>query len=80
MKTRASAGSERVASVAASTRGAGSRGFAGTTPGAAARPAAGLATLADDTFGGGPRVPMIPSTWDADSPPLPDPDDSRPQH
>jgi hypothetical protein len=32
-----------------------------------------LTTLADDAFGGGPRMPMIPGTWGADSPPPPEP-------
>ena len=28
--------------------------------------AAGLTTLAGDEFGGGPRMPMLPGTWDPD--------------
>lgn len=51
----------------ASDRGAGSFGFAGTVPQATAQPA-GLITLAGDPFGGGPTLPMIPTTWDADQP------------
>ncbi|MEM6105241.1 PPE family protein [Mycobacterium sp. 050272] len=47
----------------ASDRGAENLGFAGTvrkqSPGAA-----GLATLAGDEFGGGPKLPMVPGTWD----------------
>jgi len=47
----------------ASDRGAGSLGFAGTAHKEAERAAAGLATLAGDEFGGGPRMPMVPGTW-----------------
>jgi len=50
---------------AASDRGASTLGFAGTAPKQTA--AAGLTTLADDAFGGGPRMPMMPGTWGADS-------------
>ena len=53
--------------VAASTTGAGPQGFAGTATKTGR--AAGLTTLADDAFGGGPRMPMIPGTWDTDPPP-----------
>ena len=28
--------------------------------------ATGLATLADDEFGGGPTMPMVPGSWNAD--------------
>ncbi|ORA11695.1 hypothetical protein BST12_25590 [Mycobacterium angelicum] len=50
---------------APSVLGAGPMGFAGTqTAGAAAPlPPAGLTTLAGDTFGSGPVVPMLPDTW-----------------
>jgi PPE-repeat protein len=47
----------------ASNQGAGPVGFAGTTRGEPAAQAAGLTALADDEFGGGPRVPMLPGTW-----------------
>jgi PPE-repeat protein len=47
----------------ASIQGAGTQGFAGTAAKTGAGRAAGLATLADDAFGGGPRMPMIPGTW-----------------
>ncbi len=48
--------------VAASDRGAGPLGFAGTESKASAD-ASGLATLAGDGFGGGPTLPMLPGTW-----------------
>ena len=54
-------------STSASGRGAGTLGFAGTTPKDATTEAAGLATLANDEFGGGPRMPMLPRTWDPDA-------------
>jgi hypothetical protein len=47
----------------ASTRGAGSPGFA-ATGGKAARGAAGMATVAGDEYGSAPRVPMMPDTWE----------------
>jgi PPE-repeat protein len=49
-----------------SDRDAGPLGFAGTAANETAATAAGLATLADDEFGGGPRMPMMPGTWNAD--------------
>lgn len=50
----------------ASAQGAGNLGFSGTTRKAEAGGPAGLATLDDDEFGGGPRIPMLPGGWDAD--------------
>jgi PPE-repeat protein len=50
----------------ASDRGGGAVGFSGTAPKAAGIGATGLATLAGDEFGGGPTVPMVPGTWEAD--------------
>jgi PPE-repeat protein len=50
----------------ASGSGAGPLGFAGTATKTAATRAAGLTMLAGDEFGGGPRMPMVPSTWDHD--------------
>ncbi|OIN82608.1 hypothetical protein BMG05_01565 [Mycobacterium malmoense] len=60
---------------AAVPSGAGSSGFAGTPP--KQRPkrsptaAAGLITLPDDGFGGGPLTPRMPGTW-GDDPASPD--------
>ncbi|QLL07985.1 PPE family protein [Mycobacterium vicinigordonae] len=48
----------------ASERGAGSFGFAGTIPRETLLQAAGLTALAGDDFGGGPRMPMTPQTWE----------------
>jgi PPE-repeat protein len=61
-------GEEPVASTVASDRGAGNLGFAGTAHKAATAEAAGLTTLAGDELGGGPRMPMLPGTWDPDGP------------
>ena len=57
-------GGEPVAVTAASDRGAGSLGFAGTVRKEAGAQATGLTTLAGDEFGGGPQLPMLPNTWD----------------
>jgi PPE-repeat protein len=60
---------------AASPRGAGMLGFAGTAARATAAAAAGLTTVpapADGAFGGGAGSPMIPATWKADPPDRPD--------
>jgi PPE-repeat protein len=62
----APAGEEPVASTVASDQGAGNLGFAGTAAKETAAKAAGLTTLAGDEFGGGPRMPMVPGTWDPD--------------
>jgi PPE-repeat protein len=56
---------ERVSSTMASDRGAGPLGFAGTVSKGSAQ-AAGLATVSGDEFGGGPKMPMLPNTWDPD--------------
>ncbi len=50
----------------ASDRGAGALGFAGAGVREATAAATGLATLTGDEFGGGPRLPMMPGTWDAE--------------
>jgi PPE-repeat protein len=57
-------GGERVAS-AASDQGAGTLGFAGTARKEVTK-AAGLTTLASDEFRDGPRMPMVPGTWEPD--------------
>ncbi len=59
-------GEYRTASVAASGQGAGTLGFSGTAPKSGAAAAAGLTTLAGDPLGGGPIVPMLPSSWETD--------------
>ncbi len=48
----------------ASDSGAGNLGFAGTAREHGAAEAAGLTTLAADDLGDGPRMPMVPGTWD----------------
>ncbi|WP_371328019.1 hypothetical protein [Mycobacterium sp. 1423905.2] len=47
-----------------SDQGGGTFGFAGTTSKESTAQPSGLTTLADDDFGGGPRMPMMPRTWD----------------
>jgi PPE-repeat protein len=49
--------------------GAKTLGFTGTAPKKTATAPAGLSVLADDAFGGGPRAPMMPGSWDANSGP-----------
>jgi PPE-repeat protein len=58
---------EPVASTVASDQGAGPLGFAGTLSKGSAQ-AAGLATLSDDAFDRGPSMPMLPGTWDPETP------------
>jgi PPE-repeat protein len=55
------------ASTVASDQGGGNLGFAGTLSKSSTQ-AAGLATLSDDEFGGGPTMPMLPKTWDRQTP------------
>lgn len=57
---------EPAASTVASDRGGGPLGFSGTVSQNDAR-AAGLATLEDDGFGGGPATPLVPKTWNPDA-------------
>lgn len=61
-------GHRATASAVASDQSAGPLGFAGTAAKADAGQAAGLATLADDSFGGGPRMPMMPGSWRPETP------------
>jgi len=49
--------------VTASAGGAGPMGFNGAAAKGNAE-ATGLSTLTGDAFGGGPRSPMLPGTWD----------------
>ena len=62
-----SRGGESAASTVASDRGAGTLGFAGTVSKGSAQ-AAGLTTLSGNEFGGGPRMPMLPNTWNPETP------------
>ncbi len=59
-------GEEPVVSTVASDQGAGNLGFAGTARKETVAEPVGLTTLAGDEFGGGPRMPMVPGTWDPD--------------
>lgn len=59
-------GDEELLAAAASGTGTGRLGFAGTTRKKKAFQVAGLTKLADDEFGGGPRMPMVPGTWEHD--------------
>jgi PPE-repeat protein len=56
----------QLASAIASSAGAGMLGFAGTAHKDEVQQAAGLTKLAGGEFGGGPRMPMVPGTWDQD--------------
>ncbi|OBI18668.1 PPE family protein [Mycobacterium sp. E2497] len=58
---------ERPTGAVASGAGAGVLGFAGTARKEHAFRAAGLTKLTDGEFGGGPRMPMTPGTWDHDA-------------
>jgi PPE-repeat protein len=63
----AQADREPVASTVASDRGAGPLGFAGTVSHGSEQ-ATGLATLSGNGFGDGPKMPMVPGTWDPEAP------------
>jgi len=58
---------EPVAAAVASQNGTGSLGFAGTVDKDSFVPASGLATLSNNDFGNGPRMPMVPGTWDSEA-------------
>jgi PPE-repeat protein len=55
---------DELAAAVASAQGAGALGFAGTAKRQRAFQAGGLTKLAEDDFGGGPRMPMVPGTWE----------------
>lgn len=55
---------ERLAAAVASGAGAGTLGFVGTTRKEKTFRASGLTKLTDGEFGTGPRMPMMPGTWD----------------
>jgi PPE-repeat protein len=57
---------ERLGAAVASGAGAGTPGFAGTAGKENTFRAAGLTKLTGGEFGGGPRMPMMPGTWDHD--------------
>jgi PPE-repeat protein len=56
------------ATTMASDWGAGPLGFAGTVRKETVAQAAGLATLSGNGFRDGPRMPMVPGTWESDAP------------
>jgi PPE-repeat protein len=67
---------KQLASAITSGNGAGKLGFAGTARKDEVQQAAGLTKLAGDEFGRGPRMPMVPGTWDQDSDGPGEPDES----
>jgi PPE-repeat protein len=62
----APSGEDPAASTVASDRSAGTLGFAGTVSKDGGQ-AAGLTTLSGDGFGGGPRMPMLPNSWNPEA-------------
>jgi PPE-repeat protein len=58
---------ELVAAAVASGNGSGSLGFAGTVGKDSTAEASGLATLSSNGFGNGPRMPMVPGTWEPEA-------------
>ena len=67
---------ELLAAAMASGSGAGRLGFAGTAHKDADLPASGLTELAGGEFGSGPRMPMVPGTWDHNGEGPSDPDEA----
>ncbi|OBI10134.1 hypothetical protein A5714_18555 [Mycobacterium sp. E2462] len=59
-------GEEDQLAAVASAAGAGTLGFTGTAQRHTGFRAAGLTKLSGDEFGGGPRTPMVPGTWERD--------------
>ncbi|WKG06010.1 PPE family protein [Mycolicibacterium sp. HK-90] len=60
----------------ASSSGAGDLGFTGTATKSTIATPAGLTTMADDTFGNGTTLPMMPGSWQPDADDLPSADDN----
>ena len=50
--------------VSASEKGAGAVGFTGVATKSEIEEAAGLTELSGDSYGGGPKDPLLPSDWD----------------
>ncbi|ORV97532.1 PPE family protein [Mycobacterium kyorinense] len=67
METDFGSGNGTEPETTASGNGAGRLGFTGTVGKDTVAAATGLATLAGDEFGGGPTMPMVPGTWEAES-------------
>ncbi|GLE51145.1 hypothetical protein ATCCBAA256_07320 [Mycobacterium montefiorense] len=67
---------ELLTAAIASGIGAGRLGFAGTARKDADLRASGLTELAGDEFGSGPRMPMVPGTWDHNGEGPGDPDEA----
>ena len=58
---------EPAAATAASDSGAGALGLTRRARERSGTAAAGLTTLPGDEFGDGPRIPMLPGTWDQEA-------------
>ncbi|WP_454789790.1 PPE domain-containing protein [Mycolicibacterium lutetiense] len=58
---------EQPAGASASGSGAGNLGFTDTAVKSTVAGPAGMATLADDTFGNGTTIPMMPGSWQVDT-------------
>jgi PPE-repeat protein len=58
---------EPVAAAVAAQSGAGALGFAGTVDKSTTAEASGLTTLSSNGFSNGPRMPMVPGTWDPEA-------------
>ncbi|MGV0815477.1 PPE family protein [Mycolicibacterium boenickei] len=59
--------SEQPTTTSASNSGAGDLGFTGTATKSTVAPPAGLTTLADDNFGNGTTIPMMPGSWQGEA-------------
>jgi PPE-repeat protein len=67
---------KELAAAVASGSAAGRLGFAGTARSEADLRASGLTKLDGDDFGSGPRMPMVPGTWEQDGDGPADPDEA----